>query len=208
MPKGPGKREARKTLKQRFKRQATRIATSGKDLSQKEIARRALNQAQRHHGRAAAVRDKRGRNATASTRAFAQANPSGSATVPRKVKKAAGRAIRSERTRTNKDPGTGKQLTALKAGRKAVKRSVRKGVTSVRQGSRALSDLQKMDPTTRRGFLNAQAVAAASRQSGNARTQQGKAISLALKGARQEARKASSKTKRATAKSNARTRRS
>ena len=195
MPKGKGTREADKTLKQRFKRQATRIATTKSGLSQKEIGRRALAQASRHHARAAIPRDTIGKKATADTRAFAKASgPERVMATPRKTKKAGGRAIRAGRTAANQALQTGQKLPALKAGRKAVKKSVRKGTTSVKQGRMALTQLASMDPTTRREFLNKAAVAASRRTTrlgrSDFRNQQGQGITAGLKHIRAQAKSA------------------
>jgi len=157
MAKAAGQREASKTLKQRFKRQATSLiekgrAKDGKSLSTKEIGRRAMARATRAHDKAATARQLTSKNAK--VRAFASFAPTRTATTSKSKRQVIGKTVRRARTTSDQNPNTGAQQTALRAGRRAVKASVRSGATSRRSGAKSLAQLAAMDPTTRRTLVN------------------------------------------------------
>lgn len=190
-------REASKSLKQRFKNQATAIivknkgvSRSGKVLSEKEIGRRSMARAERMHAAASSARDKVSKKAN--VRAFASKHPTHTATATKTQKNVVGKSIRRARTGRNENPSTGKKQTALKAGRVAVKASVRQGITNSKQGGKALAQLKAMDPTSRRSVVGEGAYQG-SRASGQFQGVKGNSISHTLQAIRKQARKAGKK---------------
>jgi hypothetical protein len=197
MPKGKGYRESKKTIKRRFKDHAKvligkgGISRSGKKLSTKEIGRRAMARAERDHAAAAGAREKFSGNAN--LRAFASKRKDfkgKEGSQSKSVRKLIGKSIRRERTRANQDLSTGKQQTALKAGRVAVKRSVSRGDIKKGQGRRALRALAAVDPSTRRSLVGSAAETAANKSGGGRggfTTRKGQAISRAVRAAKKKA---------------------
>jgi len=188
-----GKREAAKTLEQRFTNQASTLlakgtSRSGKVLSEKEIGRRAMNRATKAHDAAAGARD--ARSSSKNVRAFSSYHPAHAASATVAQKETIGRTVRRARTSRNENPVTGKKQTALRAGRNAIKASVRKGTTNLKQGSKAMDQLKAMDPTTRRALV-AQGGYAAGRSGSNFKAVKGQTISQDLHGIRKAARAAS-----------------
>jgi hypothetical protein len=177
-----------KTLKDRFNKQAARINAkgltnkAGAAITTKELARRALAQAKRHH---ASAKDRKSSNPNIR----AQVGRVQNVGTTRKSKIATGKKLRSARMSAGTNLRTGEKQSALKTGRKAIKASVRKGSTSVRSGSKALSQLAAMDPTTRRELVGgAGRRVGGSSVKGNLKNRQGTNISAQLKNARKKAK--------------------
>jgi len=173
-----------KTLKDRYIKQASRIRNvknaAGNALSDTEVARRALAQAKRHRDRA-----KHAKSSNANIRA--QADQARLAPRTRKQNIRAGKQIRAGRMRAGQNLATGAAQGALKTGRKAIKKSVRKGSVSAQAGSKAMQQLRAMDPTTRREAVGSAASFSAGQKGtlkGGLKNRQGQALSTAMKAAR------------------------
>ncbi len=182
-----------KTLKSRFKNQATQLANqgttkSGKTLTNKMIENRALRRATRHADAASKNTNRRAFSTSTSRKA----------TVSTATKKTIGRGVRTARTAAGQNIGSGKKQTALKTGRKAIKTSVRRGTVSASAGSKALNTLMRVDPSTRRAIVGASGTRASKKSSfgsGGLKNRQGKDLSLMTKGIRRSARKAGASSK-------------
>jgi hypothetical protein len=183
--------KAQKSFESRFRKQVSRITATGQDLKPKEVERRAKAQAIRHH---AAAQQRSSKNPNI------RAQASEARTSPRspKLQKSRGKALRTARTSAGTNLRTGAAQSALKTGRKAIKASVRKGTVGRKRGSRALAQIAKMDPTTRRALIassGGRTTRGETAFKGGLKNRQGQDLNLLLKGAKKKAKKSRTTTK-------------